>query len=292
MRNQLAFALLTISIFILSAPLTAAQFKKSRLKAGNSYLDTSKEMPTVVYENNVVYQHGKMTIRADKLIKQGENAGVITAEGSPVDIHYVDQFGETIDIEAPTIVYEQRTGELVADGDIQILQTSGSDTLTLLGNQLRANKRIKEGFSFVLTGEPTKFILKQPNQKAIIAIADTLRSNGKDRKTQLIGSVKLSQGSSNTSAAQLTYDGQTKRISAGQSADGSQPVVTEFYWQDEASQERPTVKNPLEPKLEEPKLESELKPDLEQETVPQSNENNNDAAQKTSEQTDTEAGDQ
>ena len=246
MNRLFIFFTILVGSLVISQPLAAAQFEKSRLKADNSYLDASKETPTIVYENNVVYEHGQMVIYADKLIKQGEDAGTITAEGTPVKIHYVDQFGETTDIEAPSISYEQKTGELAADGDIQIVQTSEQDKLTLLGNKLRANQRITKGFSFVLTGNPTKFILKQPSQTEITAIADTLRSNGKDRKTQLVGSVKLSQGSSNTSAALLTYDGQTKRISADQSADGSQPVVTEFYWQDEPQQQKTETEKALE----------------------------------------------
>jgi lipopolysaccharide export system protein LptA len=251
MKKQTQFAALIVLITLIltiatSTVATAAQFEKSRLKADNSYLDASQETPTVVYENNVVYEHGQMTIRADKLTKQGEDAGTITAEGNPVKIHYIDEFGETTDIEAPSISYEQKSGELAADGDIQIIQTSAQDQLTLLGNKLRANQRITNGFSFVLTGNPTRFILKQPSQKEITAIADTLRSNGKDRKTQLVGSVKLSQGSSNTTAALLTYDGATKRISADQSSDGSQQVVTEFYWQDEPTNEQTETEKALE----------------------------------------------
>ncbi|GAA4350412.1 LptA/OstA family protein [Kangiella taiwanensis] len=247
---------LCFTALLLGQPAQAAQFEKSRLKADNSYLDASKDTPTVVYENNVVYEHGQMVIRADKLIKTGEDAGTITAEGSPVNIHYVDEFGETTDIEAPSISYEQKTGELAADGDITIVQTSEQDVLTLLGNKLRANQRITNGFSFVLTGNPTKFILKQPNQGDITAVADTLRSNGKDRKTQLVGSVNLSQGSSNTSAALLTYDGQTKRISADQSSDGSQQVVTEFYWQDEPQKEKTETEKALEESSEDQSNES------------------------------------
>ncbi|RDX38254.1 OstA family protein [Kangiella sp. HD9-110m-PIT-SAG07] len=246
MKTLIHLLILSSVGLLLSQSLTAAQFEKSRLKADNSYLDASKETATIVYENNVVYEHGKMTIHADKLIKQGEDAGTITAEGSPVKIHYIDEFGETTDIEAPSISYEQITGELAADGNIQIVQSSTQDTLTLIGNRLRANQRITNGFSFVLTGNPTKFILKQPNQTKITAVADTLRSNGKDRKTQLVGSVNLSQGSSNTSAALLTYDGQTKRISADQGSDGSQQVVTEFYWQEEPSQEKTETEQALE----------------------------------------------
>lgn len=238
--------LLLSSLLFIAFSAQAAQFEKSRLKAESSYLDASQETTTVVYENNVVYEHGQMTIHADKLIKRGEDAGTITAEGSPVKIHYVDALGETTDIEAPSINYEQKTGELAADGDIQIVQSSQQDTLTLIGNKLRANQRITNGFSFVLTGNPTRFILKQPNQTEITAIADTLRSNGKDRKTQLVGSVNLSQGSSNTSAALLTYDGATKRISADQSSDGSQQVVTEFFWQDEPQPEKTETEKALE----------------------------------------------
>ncbi|GAA4363013.1 LptA/OstA family protein [Kangiella marina] len=246
MKTLIYSIILLCSSALLSQPLYAAQFEKSRLKADNSYLDASKGTPTVVYENNVVYQHGQMTIHAQKLIKQGEDAGTITAEGSPVKIHYIDELGETTDIEAPSISYEQQTGELAADGDIQIIQTSEQDQLTLLGNKLRANQRITNGFSFVLTGNPTTFILKQPNQAEITAVADTLRSNGKDRQTQLVGSVKLSQGSSNTSAALLTYDGQTKRISAGQSDNSNQQVVTEFYWQEEPNTEKTETEKALE----------------------------------------------
>jgi len=246
MKTFIKVITLTLSIAISGGALKAAQFEKSRLKADNSYLDASKETPTVVYENNVVYEHGQMIIRADKLTKQGEDAGTIIAEGSPVKVHYVDDLGETTDIEAPSISYEQKTGELAAKGDIIIVQTSQQDQLTLKGNQLKANQRITNGFSFILNGNPTQFILKQPNQREITAVADTLRSNGKDRKTQLVGSVKLSQGSTNTTAALLTYDGATKRISADQSADGSQQVVTEFFWQEEPSDEKTETESALE----------------------------------------------
>jgi len=251
MKKRLIKLSLLLATSIVGLSANAAEFEKSRLKADNSYLDAAQETVTVVYENNVVYQHGKMTINADKLIKKGEDAGTITAEGNPVLIHYVDDLGETTDIEAPMISYEQKTGELAADGDIQIVQTSSNDQLTLLGNKLRANnQRVTSGFSFVLTGNPTKFILKQPNQTEITAVADTLRSNGKDRKTQLVGSVKLSQGSSSTSAALLTYDGQTKRISADKSEDGTQRVVTEFFWQEEPATEKTATEQALNDKPE------------------------------------------
>lgn len=253
------FITTVIASLILCSPLTsqADEFEKSKLRSGNSYIDASQEPPIIVHENNVVYEHGQLTIHADKLIKQGEDAGTITAEGSPVKIHHVNELGETTDIEAPRISYQQQTGELAADGAIKIVQQSKGDMLTLLGNKLRANQRITKGFSFVLTGNPTEFTLKQPNQTEIKAIADTLRSNGKDRKTQLVGSVQLSQGSSNTSAAMLTYDGATKRISANQSADGSQQVVTEFYWQEEPQTEKTETEKALE---QEPLQESDQPP--------------------------------
>ncbi|WP_223669420.1 LptA/OstA family protein [Kangiella shandongensis] len=238
-----------IGFLVLYSPLTSIQadeFEKSKLRSGNSYIDASQEPPIIVHENNVIYEHGQLTIHADKLIKQGEDAGTITAEGSPVKIHHVNELGETTDIEAPSISYQQQTGELAADGTIQIIQKSKGDELTLIGNKLRANQRISKGFSFVLTGNPTQFTLQQPNQTAIKAVADTLRSNGKDRKTQLVGSVQLSQGSSNTSAAMLTYDGATKRISANQSEDGSQQVVTEFYWQEEPTTDKTETEKALE----------------------------------------------
>lgn len=254
MKTLKLIPILLSLLLLASFSLEAAQFEKSRLKAESSYLDASQETTTVVYENNVVYQHGQMTIHADKLIKKGEDAGTITAEGNPVKIHYVDALGETTDIDAPSINYEQKTGELAADGNIKIVQSSAQDTLTLTGNKLRANQRITNGFSFVLTGDPTRFVLKQPNQTAITAVADTLRSNGKDRKTQLVGSVNLSQGSSNTSAALLTYDGATKRISADQSSDGSQQVVTEFFWQDEPQPEQTETEKALQ---QDPALDEE-----------------------------------
>ncbi|AOE50503.1 LptA/OstA family protein [Kangiella sediminilitoris] len=255
---------ITLGLSLLSAlvaKVPAAEFEKSKLRSDNSYIEASQEPPLVVYENNVVYEHGQLIIRADKLIKQGEDAGIITAEGSPVKIHHVNELGETTDIEAPKISYQQQTGELAADGDIKIIQQSAGDQLTLIGNKLRANQQITDGFGFVLKGSPTQFILNQPNQSEITAIADTLRSNGKDRKTQLVGSVKLTQGSSNTSAAMLTYDGETKRISATQSADGSQPVVTEFYWQDEP----PAEKTETEKALEQEPQEVDSNVELEQE---------------------------
>ncbi|MHC9509859.1 LptA/OstA family protein [Kangiella sp. M94] len=215
----------------------AATLEKSRLRSDKSNLDVQKNI--IVYRDNVIYEHGNMTIHADSLTKQGENAGTITALGNPVKIHYVDETGETTEIDAPQIIYRQQSGELSASGDIKIVQSSGIDTLTLLGQQLNANQGTTEGFGFVLSGTPTEFRIEQPNQPAIYATADQLRSNGREKQTELVGNVKLQQGDSNMTAAFLTYDGTSKVISAGKSDSGEQRVETEFFWaQDGQAEEK------------------------------------------------------
>lgn len=231
------FRLLTPALFVSSlltmSLVQAATLEKSRLRSDKSNLDVQKNI--IIYRDNVIYEHGNMTIYADSLTKQGENAGTITALGNPVKIHYVDETGETTDIDAPKIVYRQQSGELSASGDIKIVQSSGIDSLTLLGNQLTANQGVTEGFGFVLNGAPTEFRIEQPDQPAIYATADQLRSNGKDKQTELVGNVKLQQGDSNMTAAFLTYDGTSKVISAGKSDSGEQRVETEFFWEQEQS---------------------------------------------------------
>ncbi len=233
MKSRLLTLAFLLSSLLTVSPAQAATLEKSRLRADKSNLDVQRNI--VVYRENVVYEHGNMTIYADSLTKQGENTGTITALGNPVKIHYVDETGETTDIDAPKIIYRQQSGELSASGDIKIVQSSGLDTLTLLGNQLTANQGVSEGFGFVLNGLPTEFRIQQPDQPAIFATADQLRSNGKDKQTELVGNVKLQQGDSNMTAAFLTYDGTSKVISAGKSASGEQRVETEFFWQNEES---------------------------------------------------------
>ena len=228
--------LLTITVWmgllLLSSQSLSASLEKSRLRSDNSFFDVQQNI--FVYHDNVVYEHGNMTIHAESLTKQGENAGTITALGNPVKIHYVDVNGETTDIVAPKIIYRQQSGELSASGDIKIVQSSGIDTLTLIGQQLTANQNAVEGFGFILSGAPTEFRIEQPNQPLIFATADQLRSNGKEKQTELVGNVKLQQGDSNMTAAFLTYDGTSKVISAGKSDTGDQRVETEFFWQDES----------------------------------------------------------
>lgn len=234
MKSRLLTLALLISPLVTVSFAQAATLEKSRLRADKSNLDVQRNI--VVYRENVVYEHGNMTIYADSLTKQGENTGTITALGSPVKIHYVDETGETTDIDAPKIIYRQQSGELSASGDIKIVQSSGLDTLTLLGQQLTAKQDSSEGFGFVLNGSPTEFRIEQPGQPAIFATADQLRSNGKDKQTELVGKVKLQQGDSNMTAAFLTYDGTSKVISAGKSDSGEQRVETEFFWQNDQAQ--------------------------------------------------------
>lgn len=242
MKSRLLTLALLLSPLVTVSFAQAATLEKSRLRADKSNLDVQRNI--VVYRENVVYEHGNMTIFADSLTKQGENTGTITAMGNPVKIHYVDETGETTDIDAPKIIYRQQSGELSASGDIKIVQSSGLDTLTLLGQQLTAKQDASEGFGFVLSGSPTEFRIEQPDQPAIFATADQLRSNGKDKQTELVGKVKLQQGDSNMTAAFLTYDGASKVISAGKSDTGEQRVETEFFWEQEQSvkptQEQPT----------------------------------------------------
>lgn len=239
MKFRLLTPALCVSSLLTMSLVQAATLEKSRLRSDKSNLDVQKNI--IIYRDNVIYEHGNMTIYADSLTKQGENAGTITALGSPVKIHYVDETGETTDIDAPKIVYRQQSGELSASGDIKIVQSSGIDRLTLFGNQLTANQGVTEGFGFVLNGVPTEFRIEQPNQPAIYATADQLRSNGKDKQTELVGNVKLQQGDSNMTAAFLTYDGASKVISAGKSDSGEQRVETEFFWEQE-QEDKPVTK--------------------------------------------------
>lgn len=237
MKSRLLTYALPLSSLLAMSLVQAATLEKSRLRSDKSNLDVQKNI--IVYRDNVIYEHGNMTIHADSLTKQGENAGTITALGNPVKIHYVDETGETTEIDAPQIIYRQQSGELSASGDIKIVQSSGIDTLTLLGQQLNANQGTTEGFGFVLSGTPTEFRIEQPNQPAIYATADQLRSNGREKQTELVGNVKLQQGDSNMTAAFLTYDGTSKVISAGKSDSGEQRVETEFFWaQDEQAEEK------------------------------------------------------
>ncbi|ACV26070.1 LptA/OstA family protein [Kangiella koreensis] len=255
MKSRLLMCALSLSSLLTMSFVQAATLEKSRLRSDKSNLDVQNNI--IVYRDNVIYEHGNMTIHADSLTKQGENAGTITALGNPVKIHYVDVTGETTDIDAPKIVYRQQTGELSASGDIKIVQSSGIDALTLLGQQLTANQGVTEGFGFVLSGNPTEFRLEQPSQPAIFATADQLRSNGKDKQTELVGNVKLQQGDSNMKAAFLTYDGASKVISAGKNDSGEQRVETEFFWAQDNTTEQTSDDS-------EPSNETETEPEQSQ----------------------------
>ncbi|WP_417446921.1 LptA/OstA family protein [Kangiella sp.] len=255
MKSRLLMCALSLSSLLTISFVQAATLEKSRLRSDRSNLDVQKNI--IVYHDNVIYEHGNMTIHADSLTKQGENAGTITALGNPVKIHYVDEAGETTDIDAPKIIYRQQSGELSASGDIKIVQSSGIDALTLLGQQLNANQDLTEGFGFVLSGSPTEFRLEQPSQPPIFATAEQLRSNGKDKQTELVGNVKLQQGDSNMTAAFLTYDGASKVISAGKSDNGEQRVETEFFWAQDNSSQQTTDDSEPETKTEPEQIQQE-----------------------------------
>ncbi len=227
----LAFTAATLSY---SGFVDAAELEKAKIKAEQSFIDRNE----FIYQGNVSYQHGQLTISADKLIRVNNNRKKVSVIGNPVMVTFIDVRGEKTSIQSPEILYWEDSGEIIASGSandaINIVQTSKQDTLTLTGNKLKANRKTAGGFSFTLTGSPTFFKLQRPQQALIEARAASLSSNGKARQTELRGNVQLRQGDSLMAAASMIYDGETELISAQQSEDGSQRVETEFFWQKEA----------------------------------------------------------
>lgn len=223
--------LLALTLFSLAFSAQAAELEKARIKAEQSFIDRNE----LIYEGNVSYQHGALEINADKLVRVNANRKKISVIGNPVIVTFVDIRGEKTKIQAPEILYWEDSGEIIASGSsntaIKIDQTSKSDRLKLTGNKLKANRKTTGGFSFTLTGNPTRFELQRPAQELIQARANSLSSNGKGRQTQLNGNVQLRQGDSLMAAATMLYNGETQLISAQQSADGSQRVETEFFWE-------------------------------------------------------------
>lgn len=240
---RLSFASL---LLVTSLSSFGAELDKSSLTSNHSSIDIKNNR--IVYSDEVIYKHGGMTIHADRLTRS--DSGVIEVSGQPVKIHYLDELNQTSDISANEFNYQEQTGALSSQGNIKIVQTSTKDTLTLEGSKLLANKKVSKGFSFVLSGNPTHFTIEQPQQENITVTAEQLRSNGKDRQTQLLGNVKLTQGTSSTAAPILTYDGQSGLISAHQNASGEQRVETEFFWEknDSSEHQEPT---PTEPSAQE-----------------------------------------
>lgn len=241
---KLFISLLLSLLILLAFECSAAELDKSTLTSDHSSLD---ENGGVVFSSNVIYKHGEMTIKADKLTRSEQ--GLIHVSGVPVKIHYLDELGQVSDISANEFDYQEKSGALDSQGNIKIIQRTAKDTLTLQGTNLKANKKISKGFSFVLTGKPTHFTIKQPDQEDIFVVADQLRSNGKDKQTQLLGNVKLTQGTSSTAAPILTYNGQTGIISAHQDSSGEQRVKTEFFWEksdDDAVKEPQAIEEVIE----------------------------------------------
>ncbi|NVJ66004.1 MAG: OstA family protein [Gammaproteobacteria bacterium] len=224
---------LTILLFasLLSFATFSAEVEKFRVNSEQSFADL--ENNNITYQGNVRYSHGSLLVNADKLVRV-QNDKQVTVSGSPVEVTYVDPKGEQTKIFASEIRYWEDSGEILATGNsndaIRINQTSKSDRLKLTGRQLKANRKTASGFSFTLTGSPTRFELQRPGQPLIEAKAGSLSSNGKGRQTLLNGNVQLRQGDSLMAAASMLYDGETELISAQQSADGSQRVETEFFW--------------------------------------------------------------
>ncbi|WP_251358047.1 LptA/OstA family protein [Kangiella sp. TOML190] len=219
--------------------LVAAQSEKSNIRSDESFLQENK----FIYQGNVLYEHDNLEIKAETLIRENKERKKVTVTGNPAKVFYTDNQGEQTEIFAPAIYYWEDSGEILASGPIDIKQTSKQDRLRLFGNELKANRQVSSGFSFKLTGTPTRFELQQPGLEHIKATANSLSSNGKGRKTLLKGNVKLRQGDSYMAAATITYDGETGLVSAKQSQDGSQRVETEFFWDDE-NQKPPTEENP------------------------------------------------
>ena len=263
---RITVIILLLSVLIAHKPAAAAaQMEELQLRSDRAYADVSKDITVQVYEGNVFYQSGQFTMQADKLMSKTDEDGTVTAEGDPVKVRFIDELGEETNIESPEITYKQKTGEITAQGAIKIEQTSKGDLLTLTGNRLQANNRISKGFSFILNGNQAQFTLQQPSREKITAVADTLRSNGKDRKTELVGSVKFSQGLSNTTSDILTYDGEKKIISAGRTSDDSEQVVTTLFWKNEESDDKTATEKELEKKPDDLKKETLEKEPLEKE---------------------------
>ncbi len=236
--NRIIFKLM---LMLVSPALFASDLEKSRIKAEQSFLGKNE----ITYQGNVSYEHSNLSITADKLVRENKTIKKIIVTGNPVKVFYRDQQGEATEIFAPRISYWEDSGKILADGPIDIKQTSKQDRLKLSGNELVANRKVAVGFSFTLIGSPTQFHLQQPNQPLIEATADQLSSNGKGRQTQLTGNVKLRQGDSYMAAASMTYDGEKQIVSAQQSQDGTQRVETEFYWDQE--DKKPTEKDEEQP---------------------------------------------
>lgn len=241
MKRLIIFLLLSLfSASIFSAE--SAEAEKFRVNSEQSFADL--DSGNITYQGNVEYNHGPIAAKADKLVRE-QNAKKVTVSGSPVEVIYIDAKGEQTKIFANEIVYWENSGEIVATGSsnsaIRIDQTSKRDRLKLIGSRLKANRKTASGFSFTLTGSPTRFELQRPGQPLIEAQASSLSSNGKNRQTRLNGDVRLRQGDSLMAAASMLYDGETELISAEQSADGSQRVETEFVWDeaDKKEQEKP-----------------------------------------------------
>ncbi len=233
---KLFISLFFIAFFSLVA--SAAEVEKFRVNAEQSFADLDNN--NITYQGNVSYTHGALSVSADKLVRV-QNAKKITVSGSPVEVVYVDAKGEQTKIIANEILYWEDSGEIIASGAtntaVRINQTSKKDRLKLSGAKLKANRKNASGFSFTLTGNPTRFELQRPGQPLIEARATSLSSNGKGRQTKLIGNVQLRQGDSLMAAASMLYDGETELISAQQSADGTQRVETEFFWNEDNKKE-------------------------------------------------------
>ncbi len=225
-------------ISLISTSVFAAELEKSRIKSNESFLAKNN---SITYQGNVRYTHGALKINADKLSRDPKSRK-INVTGNPVKVTFKDVRGEETQIVTPEIIYFESTGEIVAKSStqslIQIEQTSRQDRLKLIGSKLNANRKTSGGFSFTLTGNPTRFELQRPNQPLIEAQATSLSSNGKGRQTRLNGNVKLRQGDSVMAAASMLYDGETELISAQQSEDGSQRVETEFFWDKEEQEDK------------------------------------------------------
>lgn len=256
-----------IGLFSATDEARAARLEKSSLTSNSSWADIKNNR--IVFSDNVIYKHAGMTIFADQLTRTDQ--GLIEVSGKPVKIHYIDKFNQASDISANQFQYQEQTGALKSQGNIKIIQRSNNDTLTLTGSNLSANKKISQGFSFVLTGNPTHFTIEQPQQEVIHVTAEQLRSNGKDKQTQLLGKVKLTQGTSSTSAPLLTYDGETGLISAQQNNTGDR-VETEFFWEkdsEDESQDALPEENP-EKAQESPQADKHNEPEAQNPNEPES----------------------
>ena len=135
-----------------------------------------------------------------------------------------DDSQQPLEIEADTVLIDERTGLSIYSGDVKVVQGSlilSAEVIQLFSNQQKVTKIVAKGSK----NKRAYYKQNQPNQQRFIeATALNISYLIKKEFIHLQGNVHLIQGFDSFKGATLDYDIKNDKVIAKQSKDGTERV--------------------------------------------------------------------